>query len=144
MASPRTTPKTMTIGQLAAAAGVHVETVRYYQRLGLLNTPDKPPGAFRRYSGAALERLTFIRSAQQLGFSLGEVAELLAVSDGGTCERVRAIAEEKLVQLGARVEEIDRIRARLRVLIEKCGADPRSPAGPIILSLLASEPRSRR
>lgn len=133
----------MTIGQLAAAAGVHIETVRYYQRRGLLNTPDRPLSGHRRYSEGALQRLCFIRNAQKLAFSLGEVAELLALTEGENCKRARAIANDKLVHLAERVGEINRIRRRLRLLIKRCDGKRPGGVGPIILSLLADEPPGR-
>jgi MerR family mercuric resistance operon transcriptional regulator len=133
-------PKAMTIGQLAAAAGVHIETVRYYQRRGLLNTPDKPLHGHRRYSELTLQRLTFIRNAQKLAFTLGEVAELLAMTEAENCKRARAIASEKLVHLAERVGEINRIRRRLRMLIKRCDGKRPGGAGAIIRSLLGDEP----
>ena len=129
----------MTIGQLAAAAGVHIETVRYYQRRGLLNTPNKPMSGHRRYSEDALQRLCFIRNAQKLAFSLGEVAELLALTEGENCKRARAIASEKLVHLAERVAEINLIRRRLRLLIKRCDGKPQGGVGPILFSLLVGE-----
>lgn len=134
----------MTIGQLAAAAAVHIETIRYYQRRGLLDTPQKPLGGQRRYSELALERLAFIRSAQQLGFTLAEAGELLAMTRVGSCRKLRAIAHEKLVQLAARVGEINRIRRRLRALIKRCDGKRNKAAASTILTLIANEPVPRR
>lgn len=130
----------MTIGQLAAAAGVNVETVRYYQRRGLLETPDKPPGGQRRYSELALQRLTFIRNAQTLAFTLGEVERLLAISDAESCKAVREIARQKLAFLEERVGEIARVRRRLRALIKRCEGNRDAAAFAIILSLKDSRP----
>ena len=130
-------PKTMSIGQLAEAAGVSVETVRYYQRRGLLDIPAKPLRGQRRYSDLALERLAFIRNAQKLAFSLEEVTRLLAMADDRRCTKVRAIAREKLLRLGERVSEINRIRRQLRLLIKRCDGSVRGAAGPTILSLIA-------
>lgn len=81
---------TLTIGTLAQAAGVGVETVRYYQRRRLLPEPPRPLGGIRRYGEADLARLRFIRHAQELGFSLAEVAELLALDEGRDCDEARA------------------------------------------------------
>ena len=129
----------MTIGQLAAAAGVNVETVRYYQRRGLLDTPAKPLGGQRRYSDVALQRLIFIRNAQKLAFTLAEVERLLAMEDARSCKAVREIANEKLTYLGERIEEIDVVRKRLRILIKRCDNNRRGGACPVILALLAVE-----
>jgi MerR family mercuric resistance operon transcriptional regulator len=86
----------LTIGALAAAAGVNVETVRYYQRRGLLNEPRKPGRGIRRYGDADMERLCFVKGAQALGFSLDEVAELLTLAGGTHCREARELAQHKL------------------------------------------------
>lgn len=133
----------MTIGQLAAAAGVNVETIRYYQRRGLLSTPARPAGGQRRYSSQALERLVFIRDAQKLAFTLGDVARLLAMSDAESCKAVRDIAAEKLLYLAERIGEIDRVRKRLRTLIKRCEGNANAAAWPIIRALVADERPAR-
>ena len=79
----------MTIGALARAAGVNVETIRFYQRKGLMPEPDRPLGSIRRYSADELGRIRFIKSAQRLGFSLDEVAALLELEDGTQCQQAR-------------------------------------------------------
>ena len=86
----------MTIGRLAQAAGVNVETIRYYQRRGLIGEPHKPPGGHRRYPPGVLQQIAFIRRAQQLGFSLAEVKALLQHGDGKNLRETRAIAERKM------------------------------------------------
>lgn len=86
----------MTIGGLARAANVNVETIRYYQRRGLLSEPKRPPGGIRRYGFADIDRLTFVKTAQHLGFSLDEISDLLRLEDGTHCEEAslcRAQAE---------------------------------------------------
>ena len=134
----------MTIGQLAEAAGVNVETVRYYQRRGLLSTPAKPVGGQRRYSELALQRLVFIRNAQKLAFTLAEVERLLALADPEGCKVVREIAGAKLLFLGERVSEINRVRKRLRLLMKRCDGQRRSGADiPAIFSLLAQSAPAR-
>lgn len=130
----------MSIGELAAAAGVNVETIRYYQRRGLLSTPSKPMGGQRRYSQVALERLIFIRNAQKLAFTLGEVERLLAVPDDESCNALREIAQEKLAYLAERIDEIKRVQRRLRALVKRCAGDQGGPAFAIIRSL--SDPAS--
>jgi MerR family mercuric resistance operon transcriptional regulator len=108
----------MTIGRLAKAAGVHVETIRYYQRIGLIPEPQKPQGGHRRYPPSATERITFIRRAQQLGFSLEEVKKLLGYADGRGRREVRQIAENKYDLLGARVDQLNEMRRKLKRLID--------------------------
>jgi MerR family mercuric resistance operon transcriptional regulator len=126
-------PAGMTIGRLARAAGVNIETVRYYQRRGLLNTPRKPPGSARRYASDSLTRLRFIRRAQELGFTLREIAELLKLGDG-SCEQTRAIAERRLADIEARIRDLESMRGMLGKLIRTCRAGNRPPC-PIIASL---------
>jgi MerR family transcriptional regulator, mercuric resistance operon regulatory protein len=119
----------MTIGRLASAAGVHVETIRYYQHLGLLATPPRPAGGVRRYDREAVERLGFIRRAQEAGFTLGEIAELLRLAERPNCRGAREIAARKLVQVQDRIEHLERIRSALRGLVRQCDAGgPRSCA----------------
>ncbi len=86
----------MTIGTLAKTAGVGVETVRYYQRRGLMSEPEKPYGGIRHYDEQALARLHFIRASQWLGFSLDEIGELLTLQDGAHCDEARELGEQKL------------------------------------------------
>ena len=129
----------MTIGRLAKAAGVHVETIRYYQRRGLLDEPPKPLGGQRRYSPAMIEVLAFIRRAQQLGFSLEEVKGLLALSDGANCAEVRAIAERKHEVLRARIEQLESMAGQLETLIEACRKNKSRDKCPAIAALQARE-----
>jgi MerR family mercuric resistance operon transcriptional regulator len=82
-------PQTLTIGVLADAAGVNVETIRFYQRKGLMQEPERPLGGIRRYGNADLARVRFIKSAQRLGFSLDEIAVLLQLEDGSHCTEAR-------------------------------------------------------
>src|SRR5262244_353866 len=91
-----TPPGSVTIGVLADSAGVNVETIRFYQRKCLMPEPRRPQGGIRRYGDADLARLRFIRSAQSLGFSLDEIAELLKLEDGTHCGEARRLAEFRL------------------------------------------------
>ena len=86
----------LTIGVFARTAGVNVETIRFYQRKGLLPEPDKPYGSIRRYGETDVTRVRFVKSAQRLGFSLDEIAELLRLEDGTHCEEASSLAEHKL------------------------------------------------
>ena len=109
----------MTIGRLAKAAGVNVETIRYYQRRGLVSEPHKPQGGHRRYAQAVVARIGFIRHAQQLGFSLAEVKELLAHSDGDNHRETRRIAQRKQDNLDLHIAQLTRMRRRLKALIDR-------------------------
>jgi len=114
--------ESLTIGQLAHEAGVHVETVRYYERRGLLREPPRTPAGYRQYSAADLRRLQFIARAKQLGFTLAEVARLAGAHDGGdTADAVLRAARAKLRALDERQRELD----QARVLIDVC-EDPTS------------------
>lgn len=110
----------MTIGQLARAAGVNVETIRYYQREGLM---EPPRGATvpRRYPDSALRRLQFIREAKSLGFTLGDIRQLLAIgASRKSCDEVHRIAEARLAALRDRLLELQRARDRLAAALRGC------------------------
>lgn len=127
--------ETMTIGGLAKAAGVNVETIRYYQRRGLLPEPDRPYGSIRRYGKADVERLTFVKTAQRLGFSLNEIAELLRLEDGTHCEEASVLAEHKLVNVREKLADLRRIEHVLAELVHACHEREGSVACPLIASL---------
>jgi MerR family mercuric resistance operon transcriptional regulator len=120
-----------TIGGLARAAGVGVETVRYYQRRGLLPEPARPPGEVRRYGDQELKRLRFIRRAQAAGFTLEEIGELLALDRTDDRARVRELAADRLTALDARIAELERSRAALERLRSTCASGKKGPC-PII------------
>lgn len=125
----------MTIGKLASAAGVNVETIRYYQRLGLLEAPSRPAGSVRRYTEEAASRVRFIKRAQELGFSLAEIRRLMRLGDPQSCGEARALAAEKLALVEARVADLERLRAVLRELIGRCDRARGKVGCPIIESL---------
>jgi MerR family mercuric resistance operon transcriptional regulator len=110
----------VTIRRLASAAGVHVETVRYYQRRGLLNVPRRPPGGIRRYGKGDVARLQFIRRAQAMGFSLDEIAGLLTAKGQRTCERARQLTEHKLADVRRRLVELHALEKDLIGLVAAC------------------------
>jgi len=120
----------MTISMLAAAGGVGVETIRFYQRRGLLDTPARG-GGIRRYGRADLRRLRFIRSAQAAGFTLDGIAELLALDATRDRARVRALATERIAALDARIAELRQARDALAGLAHRCGKGSRGPC-PIL------------
>jgi MerR family mercuric resistance operon transcriptional regulator len=134
---PRTTliPAAMTIGALATEAGVGVETVRFYQRRGLLGEPARARGSVRRYGPADLARLRFIRSAQRSGFSLDEVAQLLQLDDGTRCAQAREIATHRLHDVRQRLADLQRIEAALAALVQRCAGARGRVACPLIDSL---------
>ena len=125
-------PKELTIGKFAAAANVGVETVRFYQRRGLLSTPKRIDG-IRRYSDGDLSRLRFIRQAQSAGFTLEEVRQLLALDSGDDRAAARAMASKRLAELDARMEELQQARASLQKLVSECAVGKTGPC-PILKS----------
>jgi len=110
----------MTIGKLAAAEGVSVETVRFYQRRGLLAKPDRRGSAYREYSDADRWRLVFIRRARQFGFTLGEIAELLGPAESQSTQEIAAAAQAKLAAIEEQIKELMQQRCRLRQLVRVC------------------------
>ena len=111
--------KSLTIGTLAKAADVNVETIRYYQRIGLITEPAKPLQGYRTYSEETLKRIQFIKRAQQLGFSLQEVEELLQLAEGH-CADVRQLAEDKRSQIDKQIKGLRNLRKTLTELISSC------------------------
>ena len=111
--------KPLTIGFLAKAADVNIETVRYYQRIGLISEPDKPSQGYRIYPKETLNRIKFIKRAQQLGFSLQEIDELLDLGEGH-CDDVRRRAEQKRTQIDNQIKDLNRLRSTLSELINSC------------------------
>jgi MerR family mercuric resistance operon transcriptional regulator len=120
----------MTIARLGAAAGVGVETVRYYQRRGLLEVPASA-GAVRRYDEGDVRRLLFIRRAQAAGFTLDEIGELLALDRTDDRARVRELAGERLAALDLRIKELEQSRAALERLRATCASGKKGPC-PIL------------
>lgn len=125
----------MTIGTLANAAGVNVETIRFYQRKGLMQEPDRALGGIRRYGETDLARVRFIKSAQRLGFSLNEIVELLQLEDGTHCTEARVQAERKLADVRAKLADLTRIEAALADLIARCCAARGRVRCPMIAAL---------
>lgn len=125
----------MTIGRLAEAVGVNVETIRYYQRRGLIAEPMKPPGGHRRYSHKAVEQIGFIRRAQQLGFSLDDAKHLLDLADKPGCKEARIIAEKKYELVEVQIARLEKIRGELHGLIGQCRDNRNRKGCPLIEEL---------
>ena len=126
----------LTIGKLATAGGVGVETVRYYQRRGLMGTParsggDGWGGGVRRYDADDLRRLKFIRSAQASGFTLDEISELLALEASDDRVRVRTLARQRIDVLDEKIAQMTETRAALARLADQCAASAKGPC-PIL------------
>jgi Hg(II)-responsive transcriptional regulator len=124
----------MRIGQLARSVGVNVETIRYYQRIGLIPLPEKPYGGMRSYTSDDLRRLRFIRRAQGLGFSLEDVRALVQLSSDD-CQKVHKLAAEKLSLVRVKLAQLRRIEFALAQTIEQCAKRKAPEACPIIETL---------
>ena len=125
-------PRSLTIGKLAAAAGVGVETIRFYQRRALLKTPTRDTGV-RRYGREDLRRLQFIRRSQAAGFTLEQIRELMDLDATEDRSRAHALASERIAALDARIAELEQARDALRALAEDCGSGSSGPC-PILTS----------
>lgn len=128
-------PRPYTIAGLAAAAGVHVETIRYYQRLKLMPEPLRPAGGIRRYSKEDAERLRFIKRAQAMGFTLAEITSLLTLQQRRSCRAARDLAGAKLHLVDARIGELRSLRKELAGLIADCDANTQDSRCPLIQRL---------
>lgn len=127
----------LTIGRLAEGAGVNVETIRYYERRGLLPEPHRTESGYRQYSPDAVRRIRFIKRAQALGFTLDEIAELLRlrVAPGTNCNAVEARAKQAIARINAKVVELERMRLPLRRLVRACRRRQPSDECPILGTL---------
>lgn len=133
----------LSIGQLAKHAGVAIDTVRYYERSGLLRPADRLASGYRRYGDLELRRLRFIRRAKVLGFSLDEVRELLALGSQESVAGIRQAAVAKLADLDRRLLELQRIREGLCTLVDACPGHGRADACPILEALNQDEARDQ-
>ena len=131
----------LTISKLAREAGVNVETIRFYQRRGLLGEPEKPLGGIRRYAQPDVARVLFIKAAQRIGFTLDEIAQLLQLDDGTQCSDARAIAERKLADVRDRLADLQRIETTLAQLVDRCTTKRGKVSCPLIAALQPPLPR---
>lgn len=116
---------TFTVGTLAREAGVNVETVRYYQRRGLLRQPNRPPSGVRRYGESDLARLRLIKRAQQLRFTLAEIVDLLVHVEDGNCPAAKILTQRKLQTIDSQLARLQRVRDALQTLtVDCCGECP--------------------
>jgi MerR family transcriptional regulator, mercuric resistance operon regulatory protein len=127
----------LTIGRLADEAGVNVETIRYYQRRGLMAEPDRPMGGQRRYDVDAIKRVRFIKRAQVLGFTLEEVGSLLELDDACACAETRDLATHKLQVIDEKLADLKAMRKALTALLSQCDAGATAGDCPIIHALAA-------
>lgn len=130
--------KRFTIGVLAKSLDINVETIRFYERCGLIDRPQKPVAGYRVYPRETRDRLTFIRRAKTLGFTLSEIEHLLALGDQ-SCTDVQALASQKLDQVHTRMADLARLERALSELLTECRSTPDYNACPIIEVLLSDQ-----
>lgn len=128
-------PRNYTIARLARSAGVHIETIRYYQRLKLVPEPPRPIGSIRRYCEADAERLRFIKRAQVMGFTLAGIRSLITLQARRSCRATRDLAATKLHLVDARIRELRDLRKELAGLIGDCDANTQDTQCPVIQRL---------
>lgn len=129
--------KYLTIGQLAQQAGVGVETVRFYERRGLLAEPDRKVSGYRQYQEEVVERLQFIRSAKELGFTLKEIKELLSlrIDPSSSCADVKRRAEAKIADIDSKLRALRKMKQALVKLTQACSGQAPTSECPILESL---------
>lgn len=132
--------KQLGIGELAKRAGVGIDTVRHYERNGLLSPHTRLPSGYRRYGDLEVARLRFIRRAQALGFTLNEVKALLQVSEHGDVAHIKRSAQEKLEDVDRRIAQLQRVRSGLAELIAQCPGHGHGEECPILWALASEDP----
>jgi MerR family copper efflux transcriptional regulator len=129
----------LTIGKLARKAGVGIDTVRYYERNGLLSPTSRSSAGYRRYGELEFARLRFIRRAQKLGFTLKEIRSLLALSARRSVAQVKRAAQAKLDDVDSKLADLQRVRAGLALLVEACPGHGQPAECPILRALADEE-----
>ncbi len=125
----------MRIGQIAKAAEINIETVRFYERKGLIEQPLKPLVGYRDYSNKILERLLFIRRAKNLGFTLEEISNLLSM-ESAKCNDIQDMATTKLADVRSKLTDLKRMESVLNSLVLSCQTNPKKSGCPIIKTLI--------
>ena len=127
---------TLRIGELSKLTGVHIETIRYYERIGLAPEPARSANGYRRYDDASVKRLNFVRRGRELGFTLADIRGLLRLVDGGdaTCDQVRTITLQHVEDIAGKLADLGRMRTVLLAMADECkGGD--IPDCPILDTL---------
>lgn len=131
----------LTIGQVARQSNVGVETIRFYERQGLIPPPPRRSSGYRSYTQEVILRIRFIRRAKELGFTLPEIGELLSLRDKqGACGSVRQLLQRKQIEVQEKLQTLDKINASLGRLLERCAANPSEDATPFFLMVEGEEP----
>ena len=136
----------MTIGEVAALAGVPTATVRYYEQRGLIGTAPRTHAGYRQYGPETARRLRFIKRAQELGFSLDEIQELLAlhVAEPASCPQVEATTREKIQGIRQRIRELQRMERTMTGLVRSCQARRATEECPVLAALVDADPEIDR
>ncbi|MDP6437304.1 MAG: MerR family transcriptional regulator [Gammaproteobacteria bacterium] len=133
-------PSRLTIGRLSRQAGVGIDTVRFYERRGLLPSPARSASGYRLYGEDTIARIRFIRRAKGLGFTLDEIETLLRLQDqGGKKSAVRKLTENKLAQINTKIDDLERMREVLKQLSSECNGRGNVDSCPIIEALASEE-----
>ena len=132
---------TMTIGRLAKQAGVNIDTIRYYERNGLIPEPGRRASGYREYELSDVKRLRFILRAKDLGFTLAEIGELLSLSADRDVRGVKRRAEQRLEQVEHKIKELQRVRRGLKTLIDACPGHGDLERCPIVAALSSEDER---
>jgi MerR family mercuric resistance operon transcriptional regulator len=130
-------PGTLRIGEVARRAGVNIQTLRYYERRGLMKKPDRTPSGYRQYSPEAVRLIRFVKRAQELGFTLVEVEELLRLREDqrASCAQVRSAARAKVEDIDRKIKSLGRMKRALGVLIASCTSEGSTRRCPILEAL---------
>ena len=125
--------KAMKIGEVAKLSGTGIETIRFYEREGLLPEPERRPSGYRQYGEATVERLDYIRRAKELGFTLAEIRDLLELSSAASdCEHVRRRAEVKIADIEAKIHDLRQMKRSLGKIVERCRAKGSTDDCPLV------------
>jgi MerR family transcriptional regulator, mercuric resistance operon regulatory protein len=124
------------IGSVAKLTGVKIETIRYYEKAGILQSPDRGPNGYRLYTGTQIERLMFVKRCRELGFSLDHTTSLLDLADNEnrTCKQISAAAGKRLKEVRAKIEDLRRMEVVLKNYVDACPRDASADC-PIVKSL---------
>jgi len=135
--------KSLTIGKVANLTGIGVETIRFYEKRGLIDAPPRTESGYRQYPKSTVARVRFIRHAKELGFTLREIRELMSIrlDPSVRCEDVRQIAQGKLADINERIQSLGRMRDTLENLVEACSIRSATSECPILEAL---EPKTRQ
>ncbi|MBI5212239.1 MAG: MerR family transcriptional regulator [Nitrospirae bacterium] len=129
--------KYLTIGQIAKKVGVNIDTIRYYEKQGLIPKPSRRESGYRQYSEDSVKRILFIKRAKKLGFSLKEISELLSLRLGSstTCGDVKKRADIKIAEIGGKIQTLQRMKAALAKLVKACEENKQAGECPILEAL---------